>query len=177
MSGIAGIFNRDGRPVDPDLLARMTDAIAHRGPDGAGHWADGAVGFGHQMLCTAPESLHEQQPWRDETGQLCLVLDGRVDNRAELQRALAAAGAHLGEDTDAELVLQSYEVWGEACPKRIIGDFAFAIWDARKQQLFCARDFLGIKPFYYYADERTFLDVVVPRSGEFCSWRGFVRFS
>jgi len=156
LSGIAGIFNRDGRPVASDLLARMTDAIAHRGPDGSAHWVDGAVGFGHQMLCTTPESLHEQQPWCDATGQLCLVLDGRVDNRAELQRALAAAGAHLRNDTDAELVLQSYEVWGEACPKRIIGDFAFAIWDARKQQLFCARDFLGIKPFYYYADEHTF---------------------
>lgn len=156
MSGIAGIFNRDGRPVERALLGRMTDAIAHRGPDGAHQWIDGAVGFGHQMLCTTPESLHETQPLRDASGQLCLVLDGRVDNRDELKEAIEARGGRLRDDTDAELVLQSYVVWSEECPKQIIGDFAFAIWDARKQQLFCARDFLGIKPFYYYVDERTF---------------------
>jgi asparagine synthase (glutamine-hydrolysing) len=156
MSGIAGIFNRDGRPVDPGLLARMIDAIAHRGPDGAGHWVDGYMGFGHQMLCTTPESLRERQPLRDETGQLCLVLDGRVDNRAELKAAIEARGTRLSDDTDAELVLRAYQVWGEECAREIIGDFAFAVWDGRKQQLFCARDFLGIKPFYYHVDEHTF---------------------
>ena len=156
MSGIAGIYNRNGQPVDRELLGRMTDAIAHRGPDGTRQWIDGAVGFGHQMLCTTPESLHETQPLQDANGQLCLVMDGRVDNCAELRAALRARGARLRDDTDAELVLQSYIVWGEECPKHIIGDFAFAVWDARRQQLFCARDFMGIKPFYYYLDECTF---------------------
>jgi asparagine synthase (glutamine-hydrolysing) len=156
VSGIAGIFNLDGQPVDRGLLERMTTAIAHRGPDGTGYWVDGAVGFGHQMLCTTPESLHERQPLRDATGQLCLVMDGRVDNCAELRSALLARGARPRDDTDAELVLCAYQVWGEGCPKEIIGDFAFAIWDARRRQLFCARDFLGIKPFYYHFDGRTF---------------------
>src|SRR5262245_42090580 len=134
----------------------MTNCIAHRGPDGTGQWVDGPVGFGHQMLSTTPESLHERQPLRDETGDLCLVLDGRVDNRSELKAALEARGARLHDDTDAELVLKSYVVWGEECPKHIIGDFAFAIWDGRKRQLFCARDFFGIKPFYYHIDDSTF---------------------
>jgi asparagine synthase (glutamine-hydrolysing) len=88
MSGIAGIYNLDGRPVDPALLKRMTDAIAHRGPDGINHWINGPVGLGHCMLQTTPESLHETQPLTDETGQLCLTLDGRVDNRDELKAAL-----------------------------------------------------------------------------------------
>jgi len=157
VSGIAGIFNLDGRPVDPALLTRMTDVIAHRGPDGAGQWIDGSVGLGHRMLHTTPESLYEKQPLIDETGNLCLVLDGRVDNREELRTALEAKGAKLRTDTDAEMVLHAYECWGEESPKKIIGDFAFAIWDKRDRLLFCARDPLGMKPFHYYTDGRTFL--------------------
>lgn len=156
MSGIAGIYHLDGRPVDSDLLTRMTDVIAYRGPDGVGRWIDGSVGLGHRMLHATPESLYEQQPLLDETGQLCLVLDGRVDNREELKSAILMRGARLRNDTDAEIVLRTYECWGEECPKKIIGDFAFAIWDGRKRQLFCARDFLGVKPFYYYFDGRKF---------------------
>jgi asparagine synthase (glutamine-hydrolysing) len=90
MSGLAGICNLDGRPADPALLKRMTDAIAHRGPDGINHWINRQVGLGHCMPQTTPESLHEKQPVTDETGQLCLTLDGRVDNRAELKAALEA---------------------------------------------------------------------------------------
>src|SRR5262249_22570050 len=79
------------------------------------------------------------------------------DNREELRAALLAKGAQLPSDTDAELVLRAYQVWGEECPLKILGDFAFAIWDGPKQQLFCARDILGIKPFYYYANKGKFL--------------------
>ena len=157
MSGIAGILNLDGRPADHDLLRRMIDTLVHRGPDGEGLWVQGPVGLGHRMLHTTPQSLQENQPLADETGDLCLTLDGRVDNRDELRVALEAKGAKLRSDTDAELVLRAYEVWGEECPKRILGDFAFAIWDGRNRQLFCARDILGIKSFYYYTNGRTFL--------------------
>jgi asparagine synthase (glutamine-hydrolysing) len=156
MSGIAGIYHLDGRPVDPALLTRMTDSIAHRGPDASGHWIDGSVGLGHRMLHTTPESLQEKQPLLDETGHLVLTLDGRVDNRDELQVALAAEGAKLRTDTDAELVLRAYEYWGDECPQRIIGDFAFVVWDRRQRRLFCARDIVGIKPFYYSTEGRTF---------------------
>ena len=157
MSGIAGIYNRDGRPADAALLRRMTGAMAHRGPDGAEHWVRGAVALGHCMLHTTPESLLEQQPLTDESGELCLTMDGRLDNRAELRQALEAKGLRLRSETDAELVLRAYECWGEECPARILGDFAFAIWDGRRRQLFCARDILGLKPFYYYFDGRRFL--------------------
>lgn len=156
MSGIVGIYQRDGAPVAADLLERMTAALAHRGPDGAGQWIDGAIGFGQRMLHTTPESLHERQPLPDELGRLCLVLDGRVDNRAELARALTGKGMLLRSDTDAELVLRAYECWGDNCPGKIIGDFAFAIWDGPRRRLFCARDVLGIKPFYYHLDAGRF---------------------
>ena len=98
MSGLAGIYNLDGRPVDSALLRRMTERIAHRGPDGSGYWIDGPVGLGHRMLHTTPESLQEKQPFLDESGNLCLTMDGRVDNREELRAALEARGAKLCTD-------------------------------------------------------------------------------
>jgi asparagine synthase (glutamine-hydrolysing) len=157
MSGIVAIFNLDGSPAEPDLLERMLATIAHRGPDGCGRYIDGPVALGHQMLHTTPESLSEGQPLSDSDARLCLVLDGRVDNRAELFAALKTEGAEPRSDTDAELVLRAYQCWGVDAPLRIIGDFAFVIWDAPRRQLFCARDPMGAKPFYYYRDERHFI--------------------
>ena len=155
MSGISAIYNLDGRPIDRELLRRMNDVIAHRGPDGGGLFVDGPVGLGHQMLRTTPESVNEAQPLADETGDIVLTLDGRVDNREELKAALQAKDAVLRTDTDAELVLRAYQLWGEACARRIIGDFAFVIWDKRERRLVAARDPLGIRPFYYYLDDKT----------------------
>ncbi|MBE0614410.1 MAG: asparagine synthase (glutamine-hydrolyzing) [Burkholderiales bacterium] len=157
MSAIAGICNLDGRPVDRARLQRMTDAIAYRGPDGLGCWIDGATGLGHAMLHTTAESLREVQPLSDVSCALCLSFAGRVDNRDELRAALRSKGLALIADTDAELVLRAYQCWGEDCPQRILGDFAFAVWDGRKRTLFCARDVLGVRPFYYYADQRSFI--------------------
>jgi asparagine synthase (glutamine-hydrolysing) len=157
VSGLAGVYGLDGRPVDVALLRRLIAAVAHRGPDGEGCWTDGAIGLGHRISRTTPESLAEKQPLLDESGALCLALDGRVDNRAELAAWLRAAGVHLRTDTDAELVLQSYALWVDGCALRIVGDFAFAIWDRRRRRLFCARDPLGIRPFYYRDDGLTFI--------------------
>lgn len=156
MSGIAGIYHLEGRPVDRDTLTRMVAAVPNRGLDGTGIWLDGSVGLGHAMRWTTPEAVHERQPLEDETGALCLTFDGRVDNREELRKALEGDGILLRTDTDAEMVLKAYERWGEDCPSRILGDFAFAIWDGRASHLFCARDIRGWKPFYYYLDDRTF---------------------
>ena len=157
MSGITGIYHRDGYPVDPELLRRMTELIAHRGPDGTGYWVDGPVGMSHQMCHTTPESLHELQPLVDAAGNRCLTFDGRIDNREDLKCALEQSGVALRTDTDAELVLQAYACWGEQCLKWLIGDFAFVIWDGPGRKLFCARDIQGIKPFYYYLDKHLFL--------------------
>src|SRR4051794_11751067 len=138
MSGIAVIHHLDGRPVDPKLLGRMLDAIAHRAIDGSHSWLNGAVGLGHAQMWTTPESMHEHQPHRVGAGSeaVCLVLDGRVDNRSELRGALTDAGLAPREDTDVELVLRAWQCWGEESPRRIIGDFAYAIWDGRQQRLF-----------------------------------------
>lgn len=150
MSGITGLYNLDGRPAADQSLRLMTAAVAHRGPDGIQHWLDGAVGLGHLLLQTTPESAHEKQPLTNQDGTLCITMDGRIDNRLELTRLLHSKGSPPRNDTDAELVLRAYECWGEECPNRLLGDFAFAIWDARKQQLFCVRDYVGVKPFYYH---------------------------
>jgi asparagine synthase (glutamine-hydrolysing) len=156
MSGIFGGYNLDGRPANRELMFRMSEAIAHRGADGANIWSAGAVALGHRLHRTTPESIHEAQPLQDETGQLCLVLDGRVDNRAELQRELRDRGCRLRGDTDPELILRAYECWDLAFPDRVIGDFALAIWDGRKRRLVCARDYLGAKPLVYALDRGAF---------------------
>ena len=156
MSGIAGIYNLDGRPADRALLQGMATAMLHRGPDGISYWTNGAVGFSHLKLQTTPEALHEKQPLSNADGALCLTFDGRVDNRNSLRTALECKGFAVRDDTDAELVIQSYECWGESCPQQILGDFAFAIWDGRNRKIFCARDIVGIRTFYYVLDRGTF---------------------
>ena len=157
MSGLAGIYSLDGSPADRALLERMTRAIAHRGPDGIRYAVDGPAALGHCLLCTTPESLRESQPLWDETGSCCLAMDGRVDNREELTAALSSAGMRLRDDTDAEIVLKAYMAWGEHSPRRIVGDFALVVFDKRSRSLFCARDPLGVKPFYYWTDGKAFL--------------------
>jgi asparagine synthase (glutamine-hydrolysing) len=111
----------------------MTSAMAYRGPDGIHHWVKGSVALGHCMLRTTPESLEEQQPLANEDESLVLVMDGRLDNREELQRAFRAHGINLRGQTDAELVLAAYQLWGEDSPNHLLGDFAYAVWDARRQ--------------------------------------------
>ena len=157
MSGISGIYQRDGNFVNQKKLALMVEASAHRGPDETGYLVKDSVGLAHQMLHTTPESLTEKQPLCDQSGELYLVMDGRVDNREELGEELINKGFSPRTETDAELVLQAYQCWGEKCPEKIIGDFALVIWDGRKRQLFCARDIFGAKPFYYWSNRGTFL--------------------
>ena len=150
MSGIAGIIHFDGAPVEPGLIEKMTASMSHRGPDGIQHWQSGFVAFGHCMFRTTPESLQEHQPWRNEDESLVLVMDGRVDNWIELRQELLAAGAVLRNHSDAELVLRSYEIWGDSCLDRIIGEFVFFIWNSREMQLFAGRDVAGARHFYYF---------------------------
>ncbi len=151
MSAIFGLNHFDGRSVTPADLARMTQVLAHRGPDGSGVWCEGPVGLGHRMLRTTPESLNEHVPFTSPGGQFAITSDARLDNREELIRELRSSGANLGQETDSELILAAYRHWGESCAERLLGDFAFAIWDARLRKLFCARDHFGVKPFYYYS--------------------------
>lgn len=149
MSGLCAIYHGDGRSVEASLLARMLEAIAHRGPDGRGQWSEGSVGFGHRLLFTTPESLSEVQPAADGRGDCRIVWDGRIDNRPELLGCLEADGIDAGQRTDPELLLGAYRRWGPACLGRVIGDFAFVLWDTPRRRLFCGRDRLGLKPLYY----------------------------
>jgi asparagine synthase (glutamine-hydrolysing) len=154
MSGIVGIVNLDGAPVDAKLLRRMTASVAFRGPDAQEVWFDSNVGFGHTMLRTTWEAEREKQPLTLD-GTVWLTADARIDGRSELIARLVKSGRTLKSGcegrspTDAELILHAYHAWGEDCVKNLIGDFAFAIWDGRSRSLFCARDHFGVKPFYY----------------------------
>jgi len=157
MAGIAGIFCADGRPVEIAEVQRMAAVIADRGPDGMTFWHSGSVAFAHLQFCTTPEALDERQPLVSPGGEACLVWNGRLDNREELIAALAAQGVRPTDFTDPGLVLSAYLQWGTDCVQRLVGDFALALWDARQRRLWCARDFIGIRPFYYYWDGKTFL--------------------
>ncbi|NET30806.1 MAG: lasso peptide isopeptide bond-forming cyclase [Cyanothece sp. SIO1E1] len=150
MSGIMGIYHLDERLVNREMIQKMSDTLAHRGPDGADIWCEGSVGLGHRMLWTTPESLLEKLPQGNQTGNLVITADARIDNRDELAAVLNLPDCSLEKITDSEFILAAYEKWGESCPAHLLGDFAFAIWDKFNQTLFCARDHLGVKPFYYY---------------------------
>jgi len=149
MSGICGQFNLDSAPVAAADLRSMTSMLRQRGPERTEIWQGKHCGLGHTLLATTPELQYEQQPFvHAETG-CAITADVRLDNRSELLAALALDERRdsLG---DAELILRSYLEWGDDCVGRLLGDFAFSIWDPRQQKLFCARDHFGIRPFYYH---------------------------
>ena len=149
MSGIVGIVNWNGTPVDRRLLHRMTESLSARGPDAQGVWLDGPVGLGHAWLRTWPDSAPDPQPYSLD-GCVWIVGDVRIDGRADLVSALSERGCRdLHVESDAGVLLHAYQIWGEACLAHVRGDFVFAIWDARCRRLFCARDQFGVKPFFY----------------------------
>jgi asparagine synthase (glutamine-hydrolysing) len=149
VSGIIGIVNVDQAPVDAVLLREMTQHMAFRGPDSQETWISSHVGFGHAMLRTTFETVEEHQP-RSLDGKVWITADARIDARHELIDKLEAdACRELAHANDAELILHAYRVWGTSCIHHLLGDFAFAIWDASRQRLFCARDHFGVRPFYY----------------------------
>ena len=144
MSAISGVYLLNGDSVDEKDLKRMNDSMPHRGPDGSGLWHDGPVGLAHQMLWTTPESLHEKLPL--EADGLVIASDSRIDNREELLPELGLSWVV----SDSEVILKAYGRWGKNCVDRLLGDFAFAIWDKAKEEVFCARDHMGVRPLYYY---------------------------
>jgi asparagine synthase (glutamine-hydrolysing) len=150
VSAIIGIYYPDGRAVDREDIERMVKVLEHRGKDGSDIWNKDSVGLGHRLLWTTPESLLETLPLSDRSGNYILTADARIDNRDELIIALGLTDCPAEKITDSQLILSAYEKWGESCPDRLLGDFAFVIWDRREQKLFAARDHFGVKPFYYY---------------------------
>ena len=141
MNGIAGLVRTDGGPVDARDLGRMTAALSHRGAHEA-LWTEASVGLG--LRSDASETAR--------SGPLALVADARIDNRDDLARPL---GLHP-DASDEAFILAAYERWGEACPRHLVGAFAFALWDGRSQTLVCARDHFGIRPFHYHDGREVF---------------------
>src|SRR5579864_3329038 len=157
MCGICGIFisNRDGR-VSRDLLARMNGCIVHRGPDDEGFFTEENVGLAMRRLSII-DLKTGHQPLSNENQDVWIVFNGEIYNHAELRQRLEQKGHRYRTRSDTETIVHLYEEYGRDCVKHLRGMFAFAIWDRRKRVLFAARDRLGIKPFYYRWDGRTFL--------------------
>lgn len=157
MCGIAGIFNLDRQSVSPVILRGMTDAIAHRGPDGEGFYIDNHVGLGHRRLAIIDLSPAGHQPMLSQDKQFALTYNGEIYNFQELRIELESLGHHFHSQTDSEVVLNAYMAWGPECVNRFNGMFAFVLWDKQRQELFIARDRYGIKPLYYTFVGQTFL--------------------
>ena len=157
MCGIAGILHRGDIPVTEAPLRRMTDAIAHRGPDGEGHFVEGPLGLGHRRLAVIDLTPAGRQPMATPDGRFVIVHNGEVYNFRELRAELEALGHAFTSRSDSEVVLNAYAAWGEAALDRFNGMFAFAVWDREERRLFLARDRYGIKPLYYTQQGRTFL--------------------
>lgn len=149
MCGIAGMFHlKVAKPVDPQRLKLMTDALVHRGPDGSGVWTAPGIGLGHRRLAII-DLVTGEQPMSSADGKLCVVFNGEIYNFRELRIELEAAGAVFHTNSDTEVILHGWRRWGEACVERFSGMFAFALYDADRASLFLARDRLGVKPLFY----------------------------
>lgn len=157
MCGIAGFLNLNGEAASPAILRRMTDAIAHRGPDGEGLFTDRFVGLGHRRLAIIDLSAAGEQPMASRDAQVVLSYNGEIYNFLELRAELVARGHCFRSRTDSEVLLNAWSEWGPACVTRFNGMFAFAVWDKRDQSLYLARDRFGIKPLYYASWGQTFL--------------------
>lgn len=149
MCGIAGIFHLNGAPVSLIILRKMTDAIAHRGPDGEGFYIESFVGLGHRRLAIIDLSPAGHQPMLTKDGQYSISYNGEVYNFQELRLELEALGYHFRSRTDSEVVLYAYAEWGVQTLGRFNGMYAFAIWDQQRQELLLVCDRYGIKPLYY----------------------------
>jgi asparagine synthase (glutamine-hydrolysing) len=155
--GIAGILRLDGEPASPDVLLRMTEVIAHRGPDGSGTHLDGPLGLGNRRLAILDLSEAGAQPMLNAAGDVALTYNGEVYNFRELRAELERAGRSFRSRSDTEVVLQAYEEWGPQFVERLNGMFALAVWDLRARALLLARDRYGIKPLYTARVGSTFL--------------------
>jgi asparagine synthase (glutamine-hydrolysing) len=176
MCGIAGIVALDG--FDPKTVVAMTQMIAYRGPNGYGFAYASAgvnahveirhdvehppqirgpqIGLGNRRLAILDLSSNGNQPMQIENGAFCITYNGEIYNYKEIREELLGLGYSFFSGTDTEVILRSYQAWGEQCLQRFNGMWSFALWDRSNQKLFCARDRFGVKPFYFSASDRAF---------------------
>lgn len=149
MCGIAGLIHLNGEPVSPVILKKMTDAIAHRGPDGEGQWIEGNVGIGHRRLAIIDLSPAGHQPMITGDHRYVLSYNGEIYNYREIRTELEALGHWFRSQTDSEVVLNALAHWGPDALLKFNGMFGLALWDRKEKTLLLARDRYGIKPLYY----------------------------
>jgi len=155
VSGIFGIYNRDNTALVEENVTVILDSISYWKPDKRGTWVNNYIALGHTMLWNTPESKLEHLP--NKQNDLVITMDARIDNREELVKKLDMLDYPLEKLTDSHLILEAYRKWDEECPKYLLGDFVFSIWDETKKRLFCARDHIGIKSFYYNLNDKNFI--------------------
>ncbi|MEO8029789.1 MAG: asparagine synthetase B, partial [Gemmatimonadota bacterium] len=134
--------------MDPEVLGRMVERAAHRGPDDSGQWIDASVGLGHRRLSIVDLSSAGHQPMH-YLDRYVLTYNGEIYNYVELAAELATVGYQFRSRTDGEVLLAAYDHWGQSCVEHFNGMWGFALLDRRKQVLFCSRDRFGVKPFHY----------------------------
>src|SRR5712692_2995487 len=162
MTALAGLWHFDGRPA-ADRCARMLAAQELYGPDARGQWSDGGVALGRQLMRLLPEDSFDRQPLVGGGGRLVLVADVRLDNRDELAAALDIPAAAAQGLCDAAILLTALERWDDACFSRLVGDYAFALWDGTRRRLLLARDPLGQKPLHIHRGNGFFAFASMPK--------------
>src|SRR2546421_1882641 len=157
MCGIAGVmkFGQDVR-VESSVIRQMCAAMMHRGPDDEGVYTDGRIGIGMRRLSII-DVAGGHQPINNEIGTVWIVFNGEIYNHSELRQQLESRGHRYRTNSDTETIVHLYEEYGRDCVQHLRGMFAFAIWDRRLRRLFIARDRLGIKPLYYFYDDKKFI--------------------
>ena len=157
MCGICGIMTFGDHPHPPDdTVFRIRDALAHRGPDAGGLASWPNVTLAHRRLSVI-DVEGSSQPLFNENGKVCIVYNGEIYNYVELRQILLKKGHRFKTDGDTEVIVHLYEEYGTECVNKLRGMFAIAIWDDARRQMFLARDQLGVKPLYYFADHERFV--------------------
>jgi len=157
MCGIVGVYNFNKKPVLESQIQKMTEAMAHRGPDDKGVFTDKNIALGHRRLAIIDLTEAGHQPMANEKKDIWITYNGEIYNFLELRKTLEKLGHRFKSKTDTEVIIHSFEEWGIDCLKRFNGLFAFAIWDKKNQTLTLARDRYGIKPLYYWRNHNVFL--------------------
>jgi asparagine synthase (glutamine-hydrolysing) len=163
MTALAGLWRFDGRPDAADGCARMLAAQELYGPHAGAQWSDVSVALGRQLMRTLPEDSFDRQPLIGGDGRYVLVADIRLDNRGELIKTLGIADAQARSLCDSAILLAAVERWDESCLERLVGDYAFALWDGVRRRLVLARDPLGQRPLHYHRGDRFFAFASMPK--------------
>src|SRR5262245_5725033 len=163
MTALAGLWRFDGRPDAAEGCERMLAAQSLYGPHHKAQWSDKMVAFGRRLFRVLPEDAFDRQPLIGGGGRYVLVADVRLDNREQLTEALGIPAPQARTLCDAAILLAAVERWDESCLERLVGDYAFAAWDATRRRLLLARDPLGWRPLHYHRGNQFFAFSSMPK--------------